>query len=542
MINKKEFDLLLQEIFQIENKIIEVKVLNKFEKVIDYEKDLENIRIKAKNIELDNTNSSEGFDKISLEVLSSLILLDSDIDYYILKSNNIVESVNENKIDAGALRKIKEFWDSVEQDIRDWNGLVHNPIEEIEHNKEIAKRIVEIIIYQLQVEGILDFAKVLRCCEKEYLENAIKEVLFEGAKNEISDEKRRNRLINLAKNINAKSIYDYKVWQEVLIIKNVKARNGHIEMIGSFQESEKTRLVDTKFKNMFSSDTQQNLELFDESLFKGIKGFFARISENSKQRRMESSWKTIKGPAFKAEFGNGMVRYSRDYLDKFVIENAKKLTIATNGVAKYNFEKDASWRMLEEIEFIGEKNTACVNLSPDKTYSCIGNDSFNGCMRLKNVLFGQVEMIGERAFKDCINISSVIFPKSLKNIGEDAFANCSSLTKATFLGNLQLYILERPQNVINCFKGTKLEEIVFSDIESAFNFAIVDCQYLKRIVVSSVFNISIPFKVCKYRLGREEGIVSFVGAKSLNLWKKKNNTIRFFELTDEDKEKYNIIK
>ena len=32
MINKKEFDLLLQEIFRIENKIVEIKVLKKFEK------------------------------------------------------------------------------------------------------------------------------------------------------------------------------------------------------------------------------------------------------------------------------------------------------------------------------------------------------------------------------------------------------------------------------------------------------------------------------------------------------------------------------
>lgn len=50
-----------------------------------------------------------------------------------------------------------------------------------------------------------------------------------------------------------------------------------------------------------------------------------------------------------------------------------------------------------------------------------------------------------------------------------------------------------------------------------------------------------PFKTCKYRLGRKTGVVSFVGEKSLVLWKKKNNNIRFFELTEEDKRKYNLI-
>lgn len=92
MINKKEFDLLLKEIFQIENKIVEVKILNQFEKATEYENALEIIRLKAKDIILDNKNESEGFDELSLDVFSKLIALDSNIDYYILKTTNIIES------------------------------------------------------------------------------------------------------------------------------------------------------------------------------------------------------------------------------------------------------------------------------------------------------------------------------------------------------------------------------------------------------------------------------------------------------------------
>ena len=109
MINKKEFDLLLKEIFQIENKIVEVKILNQFEKATEYENALEIIRLKAKDIILDNKNESEGFDELSLDVFSKLIVLDSNIDYYILKTTNIIESKNENKIDAQALKKIKKL-------------------------------------------------------------------------------------------------------------------------------------------------------------------------------------------------------------------------------------------------------------------------------------------------------------------------------------------------------------------------------------------------------------------------------------------------
>lgn len=546
MINKKEFDLLLQVIFQIENKIVEVKILNQFDKAKEYENTLEVIRLKAKDIVLDNENKSKGFDELSLEVLRLLILLDSDIDYYILKSNNIIESANDNKIDAEALKRIKQLWESLEKDIKFWNKEEHNPIEEIEYNKHIGKITLDIITYQLQTEGILDFTKVFKYCKKEFLQNAIKEVLFEGAKDEFKDEIRRRRLLNLAKDMVEKDLYDYKLWNEVLIIKNVRARDDHIEMIGNFQEKEKNHIVNTKYKNTFASsedisEKEQNLELlYNESLFTDLKDWFSRISENARQNRMALTLKTIKGPAFRIETINGDIKYAKEHIDKTLMENAKKIIISSNGIAKYNFDKASKWNNLEEIIFLEGKNIASVNLSPDKTYSCIGNDSFIGCTKLKKTSFGNIEMIGERAFKNCTSLSEITFPESLKNIGEDAFCDCYNLTRVIFLGNLQLYILDRPQNIINCFKGTKLEEIIYKDIDDAFNFAIIDCPFLKQILISNLSNVSIPFKTCKYRLGRQEGIVSFVGEKSLNLWKKKNSTIRFFELTEEDKKKYNI--
>ena len=88
--------------------------------------------------------------------------------------------------------------------------------------------------------------------------------------------------------------------------------------------------------------------------------------------------------------------------------------------------------------------------------------------------------------------------------------------------------------------NSNLETIIFSNLESIFNFAIIDCPNLKNILVSDIKGISIPFKTCKYRLGRQNGIVSFVGEKSLNLWKKRNTSVRFFELTESDKQKYNL--
>ena len=117
MINKKEFDLLLKEISQIENKIVEIKVLNQFDKANEFENRLSEIREIAKTIHLDQEGLSRGFDDISLSVLHDLIELKANVDYFVLKSNNIIESVDENRIDAEALEKIRVLWENRQRHI-----------------------------------------------------------------------------------------------------------------------------------------------------------------------------------------------------------------------------------------------------------------------------------------------------------------------------------------------------------------------------------------------------------------------------------------
>ena len=256
---------------------------------------------------------------------------------------------------------------------------------------------------------------------------------------------------------------------------------------------------------------------------------------------MALNWNTFKGPAFKLENEDGEIKFSREFVEQSYVENTSKLTIASDGIAKYNFEKNSTWKTLEVLDIKGEKNSSSINLSPDKTIRCIGNDVFSNAKKIKDISFGKIELIGDRAFKGCTSLTKLVFPESLKTISEDAFTECSNLKEVEFLGNLDVYILERPQNILNCFKETNLEKITFASIENAFSFAISDCPTLKTIQIASIPGKKIPFRTCKYRLGRQEGIVSFVGENALNLWKKKNGTIRFFELTEEDKKKFKII-
>ena len=542
MINKKEFDLLLKEISQIENKIVEIKVLNQFDKANEYENRLAEIREVAKTIHLDQENLSRGFDDISLSVLHSLISLKSELDYFVLKTNNIIESIDENRIDAEALEKIKNLWENLDKYVSYWESCTepHNPIEEMDYNKQIGNLTLEIIIYQLQIEGVLNYHKVFKYCKKEYLINSIKETLFNGAKEEFQDEIRRRNLTNVAKNLTEKDLYDYRIWQQVLLIKNVRSRDDHIEIMGSAYDVD-PRKLGLKEHTYDKEKTNVNaiVEKYEDySIFRSIREWFSQLNETANQRKMDFTWATNKGPAFKIEYIDGTVRYAKQKLTEQDTINARKLFLASNGVAKYNFDKNSALVNLEELEIYEEKNTAGINISPDRTYNCIGNNTFAGCKKLKEINFGKIEVIGNEAFRDCDSLTNLEFSKSIKNIGEDAFLDCKNLVKVEFLGDLQVYMVERPQNILNCFKGTKLKQIIYPTLDTAFNFAIADCPKLENIYISNLQNISIPFNVCKYRLGRNEGIVAFTGEKALSLWKKKNSTIRFFELTDEDKNKF----
>lgn len=542
MINKKEFDLLLKEISQIESKIVEIKVLNQFDKANEYENRLAEIREVAKTIHLDQENLSRGFDDISLSVLHSLISLKSELDYFVLKTNNIIESIDENRIDAEALEKIKNLWENLDKYVSYWESCTepHNPIEEMDYNKQIGNLTLEIIIYQLQIEGVLNYHKVFKYCKKEYLINSIKETLFNGAKEEFQDEIRRRNLTNVAKNLTEKDLYDYKIWQQVLLIKNVRSRDDHIEIMGSAYDVD-PRKLGLKEHTYDKEKTNVNAVVErceDYSIFRSIREWFSQLNETANQRKMDFTWVTNKGPAFKIEYIDGTVRYAKQKLTEQDTINARKLFLASNGVAKYNFDKNSALVNLEELEIYEEKNTAGINISPDRTYNCIGNNTFAGCKKLKEINFGKIEVIGNEAFRDCDSLTNLEFSKSIKNIGEDAFLDCKNLVKVEFLGDLQVYMVERPQNILNCFKGTKLKQIIYPTLDTAFNFAIADCPKLENIYISNLQNISIPFNVCKYRLGRNEGIVAFTGEKALSLWKKKNSTIRFFELTDEDKNKF----
>ncbi len=70
------------------------------------------------------------------------------------------------------------------------------------------------------------------------------------------------------------------------------------------------------------------------------------------------------------------------------------------------------------------------SISYGTTYKVVGAGywAFYGCENLTSIDLGSITYIGEQAFRDCTNLSSVEFPETLTEIGDYAFSGCSALT------------------------------------------------------------------------------------------------------------------
>ena len=492
MINKSKFDLILKEISLIETKIIEIKIDEQFDEAKGFDSRLHDIKNMAMEIKYDQDSKDE-LDEQSLEVIEKLLELNFDIDYFILKSSNILESAEISQENEKERESIKESWDKLEQTIKEWNAIEHNPIEEIEKNKMIGKIALEIILKQLLIEGVLDLHKALFCCSKEQLINAIKYYLFDIAQGEEKDSSHRVTLIDLAKGLTERDLFNYQIWDELLKSMNVDPSVNRFEIVGNLSEMYDS-ISDEKGKNETSEENNETEE------------------------------------------------YAMTTLNQYCVENVVNLFIASNGISKHNICKNAEWKKLEKVFFTTEEdNKAGVKTSPNREYNSIGNGSFANANNLKEVEFGKIQIVGDKAFENCTSLENIVFSESIINLGEKCFSGCTKLKNVEFRVAPSVYLHKRPQNIISAFENTNLEMIVFPNIDSITNFGFTNCYNLKEIRIKDL-NTMIPYKMCKYRIGRIEGILTYTGEKALSLWKKKNSNVRFFELTDYDYKKYSIRK
>ena len=109
----------------------------------------------------------------------------------------------------------------------------------------------------------------------------------------------------------------------------------------------------------------------------------------------------------------------------------------------------------------------------------IGNAAFNNCSNLTSITISDsVTTIGNYAFYSCYNLTSITIPDSVTTIGDSAFCNCSNFTSVTIpdsvttIGNSAFS---------NCDGLTRVT--IGDSVTVIGNFAFSNCDHLTRVMI-----------------------------------------------------------
>jgi len=114
----------------------------------------------------------------------------------------------------------------------------------------------------------------------------------------------------------------------------------------------------------------------------------------------------------------------------------KKSTSTQNYSAESDFKIKCEENEIKIIKYIGFESKVCIPPYIQKLpVTNIGDNAFFNCTELTSVTIPDIVICIERwAFSGCTSLTNIIIPNSVISIGEYAFALCSNLTSIT-IGN-----------------------------------------------------------------------------------------------------------
>ena len=186
--------------------------------------------------------------------------------------------------------------------------------------------------------------------------------------------------------------------------------------------------------------------------------------------------------------------------------NSDNASLATDYTASnYNAENSKSG-----YNAVNKYSATNVVLAP----TSIGAHSFYNCSSLNSVLYdkklssSQNESVGEVAFGNCTNLTTVSLPQNITSIGRAAFTNCTSLSdilmpgvsiieQAAFSGDTALKSIDLSDNIADigeaAFQRTGLTSVVIPDsVTYVKNQVFLDCSELTEVTLPQYLTMYAP--------------------------------------------------
>lgn len=128
---------------------------------------------------------------------------------------------------------------------------------------------------------------------------------------------------------------------------------------------------------------------------------------------------------------------------------ALELTSGLKRVGAFAFSECFSLRALdlpdtvERIERSAFTGTALQKLVIPSNVQEIGDNAFNGCIRLSSLTLSEgIRVIEELAFSNCSDLTKVLIPASVERLGEGVFADCLSMTKIAVAPESEHFVVQ----------------------------------------------------------------------------------------------------
>ncbi|MGN0814211.1 MAG: leucine-rich repeat protein [Candidatus Coproplasma sp.] len=199
------------------------------------------------------------------------------------------------------------------------------------------------------------------------------------------------------------------------------------------------------------------------------------INSSDAIEKAQGSVKVNAGQTFTLEIITDPWYYPEDKLSvKWSSSNEKYVTVDQNGVVKTLDEKGTAIVKAVILDESGKETmySATVILNVQEPFTVSGSTlsayhGSGGDVKIPDDM--NIMIIGEEAFKDNENITSIIIPKTVTQIEERAFKNCKNLEYVYFVQKDALEIADADLSLIlrSAFEGcTKLKVVDLSNVKT----------------------------------------------------------------------------